>query len=124
MGPARERSLEHLPTGTVTFLLTDVVGSTAGWETEGDRMGSAMARPDGIIDEAVEGAGGLLGRPRGEGDSRFAVFAQVGYAAASALEITRKLAAEPFTLSRPIRGALVSTPAWRSCEAVITTEPW
>jgi class 3 adenylate cyclase len=60
--------------GTVTFLLTDIVGSTQLWERDAAAMAAAMVVHDRVIDEAVVRWGGTLVRPRGEGDSRFAVF--------------------------------------------------
>ena len=39
--------------GTVTFLLSDVAGSTAIWEAEPDSAGAAIARYDEIVGEAV-----------------------------------------------------------------------
>jgi class 3 adenylate cyclase len=67
--------MADLPTGTVTFLLTDIEGSTALWEREPAAMQQATARHDALIEQAVTEQGGVVVRPRGEGDSRFAVFA-------------------------------------------------
>ena len=92
-----------LPTGEVTFLLTDVVGSTAAWEHEPRAMGRAMRRHDVLINEAVEANGGALVRPRGEGDSRFAVFLDPADAARAAVVIRAALEAEPWETSSPIR---------------------
>ena len=38
-----------LPTGVVTFLLTDIVGSTVLWETYPDRMASVLERHDALV---------------------------------------------------------------------------
>jgi len=46
--PTRE-----LPTGTVTFLFTDVVGSTQLWEQAPKLMGPAMARHDALVERCV-----------------------------------------------------------------------
>ena len=43
----------ELPTGTVTFLLTDIEGSTRGWEAQGELMGEAVARHYRILDSAI-----------------------------------------------------------------------
>src|ERR671916_192512 len=59
-----------LPTGTVTFLFTDVEGSTRLWEQHPEPMGTALARHDALIEGIVDDHGGALVRPRGEGDSR------------------------------------------------------
>src|SRR5205823_13372294 len=76
-----------LPTGTVTFLFTDVVGSTVLWEQAPETMGPAMARHDALIEAAVAEHGGVVVRPRGEGDSRFAVFTRASAAAAAAIGV-------------------------------------
>ena len=81
------------PTGTVTFLMTDIEGSTPLWERHAGAMGAATAAHDTLIDNTVADAGGLLVRPRGEGDSRFAVFERPAAAVAAATAIQRGLAA-------------------------------
>ena len=58
----------------MTFLLTDVEGSTALWEEAPEAMRAAVARHDVLFDRAVGAHDGVHIRPRGEGDSRFAVF--------------------------------------------------
>src|SRR5215471_19642509 len=63
-----------LPTGTITFLLTDIQDSTRLWDTFPREMRSTTARHDRMIESIVERHAGVLVRPRGEGDSRFAVF--------------------------------------------------
>ncbi len=92
-----------LPSGTVTFLFTDVEGSTRLWEQFSGQMREAMVRHDALIESAVAQCGGLLVRPRGEGDSRFAVFARATQAVAAADAIQRALFAEPWTVPSPVR---------------------
>jgi class 3 adenylate cyclase len=46
--------MSALPTGTVTFLFTDIVGSTRLWERDASAMRSALARHDGILRSAIE----------------------------------------------------------------------
>jgi predicted ATPase/class 3 adenylate cyclase len=94
--------MAELPSGTVTFLLTDVEGSTALWEAAPEAMRVALARHDALFDEAVRRYGGVHIRPRGEGDSRFAVFASALDAVGAAVAIQRAFAAEPWTTPRPI----------------------
>jgi len=91
-----------LPSGTVTFLLTDVEGSTALWEQAPAPMRIALARHDTLFEGAVAQHGGVHIRPRGEGDSRFAVFGSAPDAIAAALAIQRALAGEPWPTPRPI----------------------
>src|SRR5215216_4458052 len=63
-----------LPAGTVTFLLTDIEGSTRLWESEPEVMEVALQRHDRLLAEVIEGHGGAVVTSRGEGDSFFAVF--------------------------------------------------
>ena len=37
--------MPDLPTGTATFLFTDIEGSTSHWEQQRDDMQAALARP-------------------------------------------------------------------------------
>src|SRR5687768_9887313 len=95
--------MTELPSRTVTFLLTDVEGSTALWEQAPAAMRMALARHDALFEHAIREHGGVHIRPRGEGDSRFAVFAGAPEALAAALKIQRAFAAEPWPTPRPIK---------------------
>ena len=44
----------NLPTGTITFLFTDIEGSTRLWERCPDAMRLAVARHDALLREAIE----------------------------------------------------------------------
>src|SRR5690349_10491937 len=68
-------STEVLPAGTVTFLLTDIEGSTRLWETVPEAMEVALKQHNHLLAEVIEGHGGAVVTSRGEGDSFFAVFA-------------------------------------------------
>jgi predicted ATPase/class 3 adenylate cyclase len=92
-----------LPTGTVTFLFTDVEGSTRLWEAHPAPMRAALSRHDALIEQAVERHGGVVVRPRGEGDSRFAVFARATDAVAAAAAIQQALHTEPWPPETPLR---------------------
>jgi class 3 adenylate cyclase len=46
------------PTGTVTFLFTDIQGSTAMWERDAKRMQAVLARHDEIMKSIVSSHGG------------------------------------------------------------------
>nr|MDP9333896.1 hypothetical protein [Actinomycetota bacterium] len=65
---------ETLPTGVVTFLLTDVESSTSLWEQNAAAMSRALQLHDETIGAAVTAAGGKVLKARGEGDSTFSVF--------------------------------------------------
>ena len=56
-----------LPSGTVTFLFTDIEGSTRLWEEHAEAMGPALAEHDGILRRAVEAAGGRVVKTTGDG---------------------------------------------------------
>ncbi len=92
-----------LPTGTVTFLFTDVAGSTALWEQAPEAMGPAMARHDALVEDAVVGHGGIVVRPHGEGDSRFVVFARASSAATDGDAFVTTLRAERWATPAPIQ---------------------
>src|SRR4051794_22420822 len=94
--------MTELPSGTVTFLLTDVEGSTVLWEQSPEAMRAALARHDVLFEDAVHAYGGVHIRPRGEGDSRFAVFASAPEAVAAAIAIQRAFATEAWSTPRPV----------------------
>jgi predicted ATPase/class 3 adenylate cyclase len=95
--------MAELPSGTVTFLLTDVEGSTALWEQAPEAMRAALARHDALFEESICQHRGVHIRPRGEGDSRFAVFSSAPDAVAAAVAIQRALTTEPWPTPRPIK---------------------
>lgn len=78
-----------LPTGTVTFLMTDVEGSTRMWEEHPDTAGSVIERHDALISEAVAESRGVLIKSKGEGDSTFSVFEDACDAMTAAVEFQR-----------------------------------
>jgi class 3 adenylate cyclase len=84
-----------LPTGTVTFLFTDVEGSTALWERHEALMRAVAARHDALLDALITAHGGSRVRERGEGDSLFSVFARPADAVAAALAMAQAVLAEP-----------------------------
>jgi predicted ATPase/DNA-binding SARP family transcriptional activator len=86
----------RMPSGVVTFLLTDVVGSTRLWETAPAAMADALQRHDAIIGDAVRRRDGVLVKARGEGDSTFSVFQRATDAAEAALDAWAALRSEPW----------------------------
>ena len=54
------------PTGTVTFLFTDIEGSTKRWEQHRDAMQAALARHDDLMREAIEANGGSVFKTMGD----------------------------------------------------------
>lgn len=58
--------MPHLPTGTITFLFSDIEGSTKKWEQQPDAMRVALARHDQLLREAFEGHGGYVFKTIGD----------------------------------------------------------
>jgi predicted ATPase/class 3 adenylate cyclase len=86
--PPRTRSL---PTGTVTFLFTDIEGSTRLLQALDDRYAELLADHCRIMRTAIADAGGIeLGT---EGDSFFAVFPTATGGVAATIAAQRRLAA-------------------------------
>jgi class 3 adenylate cyclase len=90
-----------VPSGTVTFLFSDVEGSTRLWDTHGEEMRAALAVHDEIVRGALESAGGLVFTTRADGFG--AAFSKAGWAIAAALAAQRGLAAQewPWTGGSP-----------------------
>ena len=88
--------MSDLPTGTVTFLLTDIEGSTKLWERDPEPMSRALKRHDELATAIVEGHDGRVIRSKGEGDSLFAVFARASDAVAATAELQRAFHREPW----------------------------
>src|SRR5450432_2567275 len=55
------------PTGTITFLVTDIEQSTRRWEEQPDAMREALARHDATLRQAIERNGGWLFKHTGDG---------------------------------------------------------
>ncbi|WAC94290.1 BTAD domain-containing putative transcriptional regulator [Mycobacterium sp. Aquia_213] len=96
---------QHLPSVTraVTFLLTDIEGSTAAWEADSGAMAVALARHDELVEQVVTSRGGRLIKTRGEGDATFSVFERPSAAAAAAIELQDTIIHEPWPSREPIR---------------------
>src|SRR6201997_4148781 len=60
-------SAKEPPSGVVTFLFTDIEGSTRRWEADADAMRVALAAHDEVLRTAVEGHGGWLFKHTGDG---------------------------------------------------------
>ena len=83
-----------LPTGLVTFLLTDVEDSTTAWRSSAVDAATAMRRQREVIDAAVEAHDGFRPVEQGEGDSTVSVFGRPAFAVAAALAAQRALGEE------------------------------
>ena len=59
--------MSKLPTGTVTFLFTDIEGSTKLWEKHPEAMKAALAKHDLILKETIESNHGHVIKTTGDG---------------------------------------------------------
>src|SRR5262245_14394727 len=81
-----------LPSGTVTFLFTDIAGSTKLWEQHKEAMPVALARHDALVRAAIVGYHGVIFKT--VGDAVCAVFTSAPQALVAALAVQRALQAE------------------------------
>jgi predicted ATPase/class 3 adenylate cyclase len=84
--------MPEAPTGTVSFLFTDIVGSTRLWEKFPAQMGAALARHDALIRSAVETHGGHVFKT--VGDASYAAFRGPRASLEAAIDAQHALAAE------------------------------
>jgi predicted ATPase/class 3 adenylate cyclase len=89
------------PTGTLTFLFTDIEGSTKLWERDSSVMQVALARHDEILRSAIEERGGYVFKT--VGDAFCAVFLTAPDALEAALETQRRLLSFEWEQTEPLR---------------------
>lgn len=94
---------ERLPTGTVSFLLTDIEGSTRMWRSNPEAMLEAVTRHRQLIHRCIERYRGVLPKDQGEGDSVFAAFERATDAVAAVLALQVALAEEHWPEGVPVR---------------------
>jgi predicted ATPase/class 3 adenylate cyclase len=90
-----------LPAGTVTFLFTDIEGSTRLWERHADGMKQALARHDALLQEIIAGHGGHIFKTVGDGV--YAAFPSATSALDAARTAQHQLAAEAWAVPGGIR---------------------
>jgi predicted ATPase/class 3 adenylate cyclase len=93
--------LADLPTGTVTFLFTDLERSTRLWEEQPDAMRAALARHDDLLTQGVESEGGHV--VKSTGDGLHAVFGTAEAAVGAALACQLALTSERWGTTGPLR---------------------
>jgi predicted ATPase/class 3 adenylate cyclase len=92
---------DDLPTGTITFLFTDIEGSTRLLQALGSGYRDVIERHDGLVRAALSAHRGVeVGT---EGDSFFAVFRSAEDAVAAAADAQRAMAAEPWRREHDVR---------------------
>jgi predicted ATPase/class 3 adenylate cyclase len=106
--------MADLPSGTVTFLFTDIEGSTRLWEQYPQAMPDALARHDALMRQAIAAAAGVVYKVIG--DAFQAAFTTAPAACAAALAAQRALTCETWgeVGAVPVRMAL------HTCAAVPT----
>jgi predicted ATPase/class 3 adenylate cyclase len=90
-----------LPAGTVTFLFTDIEGSTSLWESAPDGMRAALERHDGILRDTIRAHEGQVFSSGGDGLA--AVFARSMDAVVAAAQAQGALTAEVWPENAPVR---------------------
>ncbi len=90
-----------MPTGTVTFLFTDIEGSTELFQKHPDAMKDALARHHAILQQAITAHDGYVFQI--VGDAFYAAFHTASDGLAAALAAQRALRDEPWTETGPIR---------------------
>ena len=103
--------MAELPTGTVTFLFTDIEGSTRLWQEEPDAMRPALARHDELLRHAIESHDGHVVKTTGDGVH--AAFSTATDAIVAAVTAQRAVGAEAWPERAPlvVRMGIHSGPA-------------
>ncbi|WNR44876.1 adenylate/guanylate cyclase domain-containing protein [Paenibacillus roseipurpureus] len=94
--------MSSLPQGIVTFVFTDIEGSTKLWEAHPVEMQEALRQHDEILTTNFEEHGGIVVKHRGEGDSFFVVFTVASHALQAAAAVQKKLAETAWPIPQPI----------------------
>ena len=90
-----------MPSGTVTFLFTDIEGSTRLWQQDEVSMRAAVARHDELLRSVVAEHGGTVFSTMGDGLA--AAFGAASAAVASSLAAQALLEGETWPTAVPIR---------------------
>lgn len=96
-----DRDGNGLPSGEVTFVFTDIEGSTGRWERDPDGMRAALAAHAARTHAAVETHDGAIVKDTGDGT--FAAFATPRSAVAAAVDLQRRLTATDWPGHEPLR---------------------
>jgi class 3 adenylate cyclase len=93
--------MSGLPSGTVTFLFTDIEGSTRLLRRLGERYAEVLGRHDRLVRAGCAGHGGR--EVNTQGDGFFVAFARAGDAVAAAVQVQRAMAAERWPEGASVR---------------------
>jgi predicted ATPase/class 3 adenylate cyclase/DNA-binding SARP family transcriptional activator len=97
----QRRNARTPPAGTVTFMFTDIEGSTRAWEERPDSMRAALRRHDRLVRDAVTAGEGYVFKT--VGDAFCVAFSDAVAAISSAVETQRRLSAERWPTEAPLR---------------------
>jgi class 3 adenylate cyclase len=89
------------PSGTETFLFTDIEGSTRLWQEDEASMRQAVGRHDQLLDGVISDHGGVVFSTMGDGLA--AAFQTASTAVECAVEAQRLLSEESWGTTRPLR---------------------
>jgi predicted ATPase/class 3 adenylate cyclase len=92
-----------LPSGVVTFVFSDIEGSTRLWEDDPAGMATSLARHDDIVRTVIDSAGGTVFKHTGDGFA--AAFDSVTAGVDAAHLVAASLASEPWQ-SPPLRSRI------------------
>ncbi|HVL80175.1 MAG TPA: tetratricopeptide repeat protein [Actinomycetota bacterium] len=95
------RPRRPLPSGTVTFLFTDIEGSTQLLRRLGEEFGRVLSEHRALLRDAFDSHGGV--EVHAEGDSSLTVFTRAGDAVAAALDGQRAIAARAWPPGGEVR---------------------
>ena len=98
---AERPSMPDLPTGTITFLFTDIEGSSSRWEHHPQVMRTALAHQAAILRQIITAHGGFVFKMMG--DAVFAAFAVTSDAISTAVTAQQAVAAEAWGDLGPLR---------------------
>ena len=101
--PADPGAVASLPRGVVTFLLTDLEGSSVLWESHAEQMADVVQRHYDLLHDAVRAHRGALPLEQGEGDSVVAAFERGSDAVAAAVAAQQAILAEPWPAGIDVR---------------------
>src|SRR5256714_309604 len=104
MSSKQRANMPTIPSGTVTFLFTDIEGSTRLWETQREAMTTALQRHDALLRRCIKSHGGHVFKT--VGDAFYAAFATAPSAVDAALAAQRSLHAERWPEHAPIRARM------------------
>jgi predicted ATPase/class 3 adenylate cyclase len=93
--------MTRLPTGPLTFLFTDVEGSTKLWERNPEAMSKALSHHDELIRNAVEANDGFIFKT--VGDAFYVAFSAAAEAVQAAIDAQKSLLSEEWEETGPLK---------------------